>query len=32
MKEIILEMKQQVRGPAAKLDIAEEKEIKGIPF
>jgi len=32
MKEIVLEMKKNVRGPAAKLDAAEEKEIKAIPF
>ena len=32
MKGIVLEMKKAVRGPAAKLDPAEEKEIKGLSF
>jgi len=32
MKGILLSMKQAVRGPGAKLDIQEERDIKGIPF
>ena len=32
MKEIVLQMKRTVRGPAAKLDPAEEKEIKSLAF
>jgi serine/threonine protein phosphatase PrpC len=32
MKQIVLEMKQAVRGAAAKLDIQEIKEIKSLAF
>ncbi len=32
MKQIVLELKQQIRGPAAKLDPSEEKEVKSLPF
>lgn len=32
MKGIVLEMKQAVRGPTAKLDIQEIKEIKSLAF
>ena len=32
MKDIVLQMKRAVRGPAAKLEPAEEKEIKGLAF
>lgn len=32
MKEIVLAMKQSVRGPAAKLELSEEKEIKSLAF
>ena len=32
MKAIILEHKQRVRGPGAKLDMNEEREIKTLPF
>lgn len=32
MKGIVLEMKQAVRGPTAKLDIQEVKEIKSLAF
>lgn len=32
MKDIVLAMKQQVRGPAAKLELAEEREIKSLAF
>ena len=32
MKDIVLELKQTIRGPGAKLDFSEEKEIKGIAF
>ena len=32
MKEIVLQLKQTVRGPAAKLDFSEEKEIKSLAF
>ena len=32
MKDIVLQMKQAVRGPAAKLDLNEEREIKGHSF
>lgn len=32
MKKIVLEQKQLVRGPGAKLDIQEEREIKLLPF
>lgn len=32
LKQIVLELKRQVRGPTAKLDIAEEREIKSLPF
>ena len=32
MKEIVLNMKKAVRGPAAKLDPSEEKEVKGLAF
>ena len=32
MRQIVLEMKKAVRGAAAKLDIAEEREIKSLAF
>jgi hypothetical protein len=32
MKEIVLEMKKAIRGPGAKLDIQEEKDIKSLAF
>jgi hypothetical protein len=32
MRNIVLDMKKAVRGPASKLDPAEEKEIKGLAF
>ena len=32
MKQIVLQLKQAVRGPGAKLDITEEREIKTLPF
>ena len=32
MKSIVLGLKQQARGPGAKLDISEEREIKTLPF
>jgi len=32
MRQIVLEMKKAVRGNAAKLDIAEEREIKSLAF
>ena len=32
MKAIVLEMKKLMRGPTAKLDMQEERDIKGIPF
>ena len=32
MKGIVLQMKQAARGPAAKLDLAEEKEVRALPF
>ena len=32
MKRLILEQKQSIRGPGAKLDMHEEREIKTLPF
>jgi len=32
MQEVLLELKREVRGPTAKLDMAEIREIKSIPF
>ena len=32
MRTILIQMKQAIRGPGAKLDPMEEKEIKSIPF
>ena len=32
MKEIVLEFKRSIRGPTAKLDMQEEKEIKSLAF
>ena len=32
MKAIVLQIKREVRGPGSKLDPAEEKEIKALPF
>ena len=30
--EVLLEMKREIRGPTAKLDLAEVREIKQVPF
>lgn len=32
MRKIVLEMKQAIRGPTAKLDAQEEKDIRLLPF
>jgi len=32
MKDIVLGIKQKLRGAAAKLDVTEEREIKGLAF
>ena len=32
LKQIVLEMKQAVRGTTAKLEVAEEREVRTIPF
>ena len=32
MQEVLLELKREVRGPTAKLDMAEIREIKSLPF
>lgn len=32
MKEIVLEQKRAIRGPGAKLDIQEERDIKSLAF
>lgn len=32
LRKIVIEIKQSVRGPAAKLDAQEEKEIRLLPF
>jgi|TARA_B110000503_G_scaffold48732_1_gene79182 hypothetical protein len=32
LKKIVLELKQSVRGPTAKLDAQEEKDIRSVPF
>lgn len=32
MQEVLLEMKREIRGPTAKLDLAEIREIKQLPF
>mgnify|MGYP003887397799 FL=1 len=32
MKQIVLELKQAARGPTAKLEPSEEKEIRGLSF
>ena len=32
MKKIVLKMKQALKGPAAKLDLDEEKEVRSLPF
>lgn len=32
LRKIVIEIKQSVRGPAAKLDAQEEKEVRLLPF
>jgi len=32
MKTILIQIKQEIRGPGAKLESSEEREIKSIPF
>ena len=32
LAEVLLEMKREIRGPTAKLDLSEQREIKSIPF
>ena len=32
MKRLVLEMKEAARGPGARLDLAEEKEVRVVPF
>ena len=32
LKKIVLDLKQAVRGPLAKLDAQEEKDIRSLPF